>query len=537
MVQYFVVGFIVIIVFLFQVKTFISNEVRIKRIKHLFPSSNLTSVKVDEDNTTSIETEEGSTEFKDTIADINSYLSNNKNKTFDYQILKEIVNRNSQSLEDEVDTMITVPLYLGLIATISGIAIGIILFALGNLTGLLTGTSLHAEGIKTLLIDVGIAMGASLAGVLATALSTSSYNKARTEMVKNKNHFLSWIQTDLMSKLSDDITGALLKMTHDLNEFNRTFADNTRELKETLSTIKDNYEGQVKLLDAIDKIKITRIASANIKVYEKLQGCTEELERLFEIFADSESYLSKVVELNNKIGSVEERTRLFEELGNYFKNEIEYVRDRQGMMRQQMSALDSVLQEALSNLGNSVSESIAELTGKFQQQNDRIQHLIEEQQNSLAESLQRQQQAVDEKIGQIGNSFEGLKEMFEEGIRSMQSAFTEQNAAIREVLASQTASLEQALSSQQQAIIRKLQETPGHMQAFSDLTKVLNKLNETLGHRDQLPVPVSVNEKSGVKKKAKKSLMGFIKSYYLPICACGSFLTLLVLLIMRLLGL
>ena len=118
-----------------------------------------------------------------------------------------------------------------------------------------------------------------------------------------------------MSKLSDDITGALLKMTQDLNEFNRTFANNTRELKETLSTVKDNYEGQVKLLDAIDKIKINKIAQANIEVYDKLQGCTSELERLFEVISNSETYVSKVVELNNNIGTIEERTRLFEELG------------------------------------------------------------------------------------------------------------------------------------------------------------------------------------------------------------------------------
>ena len=238
-------------------------------------------------------------------------------------------------------------------------------------------------------------------------------------MAKNKNHFLTWIQTDLMSKLSDDITGALIKMTQDLNEFNRTFADNTRELKETLSTVKDNYDGQVKLLEAIDKIKINKIAKANIEVYDKLQGCTEELENLFEIFANSEEYVTKVVELNNKIGSVEERTLLFEELGNYFKNEIEFVRDRQGMMRQQMSSIDSVLQDALSNLGDSLSNSIGDLTGKFQEQNQRIQLLIEEQQNSLAKSLEEQQNAVNEKIDLIDNPFSGLKETFDEGIKGI----------------------------------------------------------------------------------------------------------------------
>ena len=417
-IQYIIVSIIVIAVLIWQYKTYEENETRIKSIKNLFPDSSSTTIVVDDDNTMHANVT-ASNDFRKTINDINSYLIYNKNKTFDYQIIKEIVNRNSQLLEDEVDTMITVPLYWGLIATIFGIAFGIVLFAWKDLADLISGTSLNASGIKILLTDVGIAMIASLAGVFFTKQSTAHYNEARTEMVKNKNRFLTWIQTDLMSKLSDDITGALLKMTQDLNEFNRTFANNTQELKNTLSTVKDNYEGQVELIDAINKIKINKIATANIEVYDKLQGCTKELEHLFEIIADSNTYVSKVVELNNNIGSIEERTRLFEELGNYFKNEIEFVRDRQGMMRQQMSSIDSVLQDALSNLGDNISNSIAGLTGKFQQQNERIQLLIEEQQNSLAESLQKQQNAINEKIGQIDNPFEGIKETFEEGIKGI----------------------------------------------------------------------------------------------------------------------
>lgn len=72
-------------------------------------------------------------------------------------------------------------------------------------------------------------------------------------------------------------------MANDLNKFNSTFAENTKELKETLSQVTDNYDNQVKLLDAIDKIKIAKIAKANVEVYDKLQGCTEELERLLNI--------------------------------------------------------------------------------------------------------------------------------------------------------------------------------------------------------------------------------------------------------------
>lgn len=536
-IQYFIVSAIVIIVLIWQYKTYRENERRIDDIKSLFPSSNNTIIDVDEDQSfTKLVNDSATGQFKDTLDDINSYLVYNKNKTYDYHILKEIVNRNSQSLEDEVDTMLTVPLYWGLIATIFGIAFGIVIFAWKDLANLLSGSNMNPEGIKILLTDVGIAMIASLAGVFFTKQSTAHYNEARTEMAKNKNHFLTWIQTDLMSKLSDDITGALIKMTQDLNEFNRTFADNTRELKETLSTVKDNYDGQVKLLEAIDKIKINKIAKANIEVYDKLQGCTEELENLFEIFANSEEYVTKVVELNNKIGSVEERTLLFEELGNYFKSEIEFVRDRQGMMRQQMSSIDSVLQDALSNLGDSLSNSIGDLTGKFQEQNQRIQLLIEEQQNSLAKSLEEQQNAVNEKIDLIDNPFSGLKETFDEGIKGIKEAFEAQNTVIAEALSSQKVALEKALEDQQQAIIKKLQETPGQLQALSELSKTLDKLNKTLTNPSLMTLNSSVSDGKETEPK-KKGMFTFVKRNYLPICACGSFVSLLILLILRLFGL
>lgn len=537
-IQYFIVAAIVVVVLVWQYKTYKENASRIDSIRTLFPGDDTTEIVVEEDGSTYLKNDSANSEFKSTLEDINKYLIHNKNKTYDYHILKEIVNRNSKSLEDEVDTMLTVPLYWGLIATIFGIAFGIVMFAWKDLANLIGGSNMNPEGIKILLTDVGIAMIASLAGVYFTKESTSKYNSARTEMVKNMNRFLTWIQSDLMSKLSDDLTGALIKMTQDLNEFNRTFANNTRELKETLSTVKDNYEGQVKLLEAIDKIKINKIAKANIEVYDKLQGCTEELENLFEIFANSETYVAKVVELNEKIGSVEERTQLFEELGNYFKNEMEFVRDRQGLMRQQMSGIDSVLQDALSNLGDSLSNSISDLTGKFQQQNQQIQLLIEEQQTSLANSLEQQQNAVNEKIAQIDNPFEGLKETFEEGIRGIQAAFNEQNNAIKEAMASQKNALENALNEQQQAIVRKLQETPGQLQAISELSKVLDKLNETMSNSNISGIRgfIGSDHDSTGETPVKKGMFSYIRNNFMPICACGSFVSLLILLILKVLG-
>jgi len=540
-VQYFIVAAIVIVVIAWQFASYWANEKRIDRIKQLFPEQN-NSIVVKANDTTTIYNEEASGEFKETLEDINSYLAKNKNKTFDYHILKEIVERNAQSLEDEVDTMLSAPLYLGLIATIFGIAFGVVVFAWKDLANLLAGANMNPEGIRILLTDVGIAMAASLCGVLFTKQSTTHYNEAKTSMTKNKNRFLTWIQTDLMSKLSDDITGALIKMTQDLNEFNSSFAQNTKELKDTLKTVNDNYEGQVKLLDAIDKIKINKIAKANIEVYDRLQGCTEELENLFTILSDSETYVAKVTELNSKLGSIEERTQLFEELGNYFKNEVEFVKDRQGMMRQQMSGLDSVLQDALSNMGDSLTLSLQNLTSVFQTQNQRIQQLIDEQQQALADSLRNQQDAINEKIGQIDNPFEGLKETFTEGLNSIKETFELQNTTIQEMLSRQNNAFEQALKAQQEIVLQKLQNAPNQLQALTDISRAVERLNQNIlklenYHQGQILRNADIPESSNNEEQPKKkSLWTKCSILFVPLCALGSFLALLGILLLQLFG-
>ena len=537
-IQYFFVALIVLVVICLQFTSFWANEKRISRIKLLFPDTNNSEV-VKDDGITYIRNKEAEGEFKETLDDINSYLTKNKNKTFDYHILKEIVDRNSKSLEDEVDTMLSTPLYLGLIATIFGIAFGVVVFAWKDLANLLGGVNMSPEGIKILLTDVGIAMAASLCGVFFTKQSTSHFNEARSSMAKNKNRFLTWIQTDLMSKLSDDITGAIIKMTQDLNEFNSSFAQNTKELKETLKNVNESYEGQVKLLDTIDKIKITKIAKANIEVYDKLQGCTEELERLFVILSESNTYVEKVTELNSELGDIEQRTQLFENLGNYFKNEVEFVKDRQGMMRQQMSGLDSVLQDALSNMGDSLSNSLQKLTGVFQTQNQRIQQLIEEQQQGLADSLRQQQDSINEKIGQIDNPFEGLKETFEDGLKNIRESFELQNLTIKEMLAEQNNAFADALRTQQEIVIEKLQNAPNQLRALTEIARSVERLNESISRLDiqkqgQVVAEKDQQKDDKVSTNDKSTKWSKFRSIIVPVCALGSFLTLLGMLLLQL---
>lgn len=540
-IQYSIVSIIVIGIIIWQFIAFYKIRKMINQLKGLFPKTESLAIS---ENARHIECRSSSSDFEETLQDINAYLEGNIYRAPDYPIIKEIVERNSQKLEDDVDTMLSIPLYLGLMATISGAAIGIGFFAWTDLEGLLTGTIIQAGGIKTLLTDIGIAMFASFAGVLFTALSTSSYKEAKEEMSKNRNRFLTWIQTKVMPNIADDLSGALTKMAQDLNLFNSTFAENTKELKETLSQVTDNYENQIELLEAIDKIKINKIAKANIEVYDKLQGCTDELEKLFEYLENSENYIASVIELNSKLGDIEERTRLSEELGQYFHDEIEYVRDRQGMMRQQISGLDSVIQEAFENLGNSLSNSIANLTEVFQRQNQQVQALIEEQQNALSTSLEEQRTAINNKIAEINDPFAGLKDTFKEigeqsrqGIESISATFENQNNAIQEMLSTQRELLKAELDAQKDFVAQQMSSMPNQV---NELAKVLNELKQTIENQqgridlqsDEIKQLVSL-----VMDKPQPIKKSNWESWILPIGVCGLFVLLLALLIVQLFGL
>lgn len=267
-IQYYIVIIIVAFIVLCQIVSFFRNITIINKLRALFPS--IEKLSLNDDNI--IICEKPNAEFQETLDNINEYLRLNKIKSADYQIIKEIVERDSEKTEDDVNTMLTSPLYLGLMATIVGAAIGVIFFAWTDLEALLTGVQIHAQGIKTLLTDIGIAMTASFLGVFFTAITTAKYKDARGDMLKRKNQFLSWIQTRVMPNMSDSLTGALTKMAQDLNHFNSTFAENTKELKETLSRVTDNYDSQIQLLDAIDRIDFVFRSVEQPKITRNIQA-------------------------------------------------------------------------------------------------------------------------------------------------------------------------------------------------------------------------------------------------------------------------
>ena len=301
------------------------------------------------------------------VTSLNTYLRKNKGAASDYHLMKDIVERNCDAKENEIDTQIPTPLYTGLMGTVLGIIVGVVfLVSSGGLSALLDsdydlvkGTSVPTEiigrisaqdvvdknkrvivekneeinfikaekivayakengkeiklvsddsgskGISALLGGIALAMIASFIGILFTTIASYIFKNAKRKQEEGKDEFLSWIQAELLPQLSSDVSGAIVKMGQNLKDFNKTFSSNTKELSATLDKVNESYRGQAAVLQSIKDLRINEIATANITIYDKLKDSTQELGDVTQHISEYSEQLSK--------------------LGKYLKNSEKYL--------------------------------------------------------------------------------------------------------------------------------------------------------------------------------------------------------------------
>lgn len=346
-----------------------------------------------------------------TIADsINKYLWNNGERANDYHLMNDIVERNSEAKEEEIQAQIPTTLYLGLVGTMFGIIIGIAHLFMGDgLSGLLAGDVADTSAIEELLKGVAVAMVASVFGIMFTTFSTFMLKNAKAQNAREKNTFLSWIQANLLPNMSSDVFTALDEMSIALSDFNSQFADNTQKLNDTLSIVAQTAESQAELYDKINQLDISAIAKANVKVYNALQNSTDEITYLAQMLHSSQEYLCEVRQLNENLDKSEQRTKMFEEMGNFFKEEIAAVEERKQMFLNTIDEIDKEhvgqFNKIAGNFENKAENAFEEISEKFTNQNNELHKLAAKQedivQNMDLSSLPLKMTKLEEKISRL----------------------------------------------------------------------------------------------------------------------------------------
>src|SRR5450759_4976468 len=128
--EYLIIGGILII----QLIVFYNVLKRISRLKKFFPPVKNLSI-INEEFSLNDELslradiialkEEHNDDFLKTLSSTNSYLVNNKGSAADFNIIRDITERHTATIENIINSTISVPLFLGLAGTFFGIIYGL----------------------------------------------------------------------------------------------------------------------------------------------------------------------------------------------------------------------------------------------------------------------------------------------------------------------------------------------------------------------------------------------------------------------------
>lgn len=318
------------------------------------------------------------------VYSLNTYLVRNRGIASDFHLMKDVVDRQTDAVESEINQIISLPLYLGLLGTFLGIVIG--LFQISGIDFSSNPSALDIA-ISTLLGGVKIAMIASFTGLLLTILNTGYFFKEAKAITEDrKNEFYTFLQTELLPLLNQNINSTLYSLQNNLHKFNEEFKTNVNKLSSVMGKNHDALIAQEKILSILDNMDISEFAKANVKVLRELQVSTEKfsqfnqyLEQMNEMVSNSRTFAQNVNEMIS-------RTDNFNTLGLRIIESFEGNKELQLFLQNHYDSLDEshqLIANSVGRVNNTLDESLDKLKVFTQEKIIEVQKLVNKEMDLL----------------------------------------------------------------------------------------------------------------------------------------------------------
>lgn len=324
----------------------------------------------------------GNSVFSNIRDSINKYLRPSAGSVIDFGLIKDTVDRNCDAVEDEINTQLPIPLYLGLLGTMVGVILGLFdLLRAETITDMTAGgaesTASMTEGISSLLSGVAMAMIASGVGIVLTTISTVVFaKKLRPKAENGRNAFLTWMQEKLIPRLPGNTSEALASLVDNLNEFNCTFASNTESLGTALGQINESYAKQAEIIDMISEIDIEAMARGNVMVLNELRQSVFMLEQFNTYLHEVQGYTEQIHRFEELFGEREQRLEILEDIHRFFNRHRDAI-------TKTVADSDDALRNAIDTLRESATDNVGELRTRLTQQANVFTDLLTEQRSAF----------------------------------------------------------------------------------------------------------------------------------------------------------
>lgn len=295
------------------------------------------------------------------IRSINTYLIRNKGAISDFNLLRDIIQRNLDTIEEEINVTIPIPVYLGLMGTMAGIILG--LFALPDIG---SEEFLQGNGINSLIGGVKIAMIASFAGLLFTVSNSGwEFKGAKSFVEQQKNDFFTFLQTELLPVLTENVNAGIIGLNRNIERFGSSFNENVLQLEVLMNKNYDSLMAQQSAVEAFQKLDISKIANFNIKVLGEIKQSVDALERLSYALKNVDGFVANskalvertnnVVDLSEKIVEVLNETKL---LQMFLNSHFSALEERGQIINNTVVKMDDVIDKSLKGLEAHIYERL-----------------------------------------------------------------------------------------------------------------------------------------------------------------------------------
>ncbi len=447
--HYIVIGIAVVVILAFQVLSLIGTVKRMYGFGKIFGGKNPYRYAVDRDVNGKVvgfiagdgiwKNADGESWCKVknpyflTIQDsINGYISNND--VVDFQLVKDTIDGNCDALEEDIQTQIPIPLYLGLAGTMFGIIFGVgYLWFSGSLDSLLSitpGTTGQTEGIVVLLGGVAVAMTCSIIGLLFTTICTYLFKGYRLTNEQRKNEFLAWLQQNLLSQVATTDVEAMNQIASKLNDFNVNFKKQSDAFAASMLNIGKILNQQNELALVVGKMgeQAKEMADNNAMASQELSKSADKIMAFNDYLDKIDTLINRADSFVDKFKAEENRLEALEEIRNFFYEERNEISKRNDNMATSVLKIDQCLQDSLKELKNHVMQEKAKLNNMVIENSVILKDSLKEQKKMF-------QEANEEIVACINEEFKKLPSALS-AINALKDFPTQMNSLLNDIKAS-----------------------------------------------------------------------------------------------------
>ena len=424
---------------------------------------------------------------------INTYLLRNKGASTDFNLVKDIVERNTDVIDGTINLTLPIPLYLGLAGTMLGIVVS--LFFMPDINSLMGGVSDAAStltsdqnaaiandqtdrlfgGIGVLLDGVKIAMIASFVGLILTLINSGWFFKNAVQVIEErKNSFYTFIQVELLPVLSNNVFSHIDKLERDLIKFNNGFTTNVNDLKIIVENNADAIRMQHQDFMQLKDVDLAKFVDQNQQLFVQFQKSSEAFQKFHNYMEGLGSFIESSNKLNSRVEGV------FTYLDNYqakLDELVQSILNRVEDSQQIIQFLNTHFQ-SLEDAKIKMDKNLQFTYNGMQDSLGKMSTDVEKRAKSYSDNVKKSEQKLSEVTTDIGTTLNDALNKLKETTTSKLSEFAE--VSIRDDNAFKQA-LEQRSSS-----LAKLDHLKDIKDSLSEMKKQngsneLSTLNKQLG--------------------------------------------------------